>query len=201
MVVVATFLSPKGDLTLVINHLFDFPIVVSEHIVERKWIFPEDRFVIYEPKDEKWCRWLGIGHEEVKPLQGFLQLAGDRTLYCHPEFYKAFVAEMERVQEKQMKRIDDEFTKAVMSGCDWSNLNTYKPIAGTFTKDVIEQVKKLLPEVESRRPFFDPFSMPLEPIEFDWMSPDKAFKMDHFVSKEIFKSVAVPSHVFASTVF
>lgn len=27
------------------------------------WVFPDDPFITYEPKDERWCRALGIGHE------------------------------------------------------------------------------------------------------------------------------------------
>jgi hypothetical protein len=30
----------------------------------KKWVFPKERFWEYEPSDEKWCRQLGIGHEE-----------------------------------------------------------------------------------------------------------------------------------------
>jgi hypothetical protein len=28
------------------------------------WVFPHDQFVEYEPSDEDWCRYFGIGHEE-----------------------------------------------------------------------------------------------------------------------------------------
>lgn len=31
---------------------------------EKRWVFPKDRFVEYEPKDEVWARALGYGHEE-----------------------------------------------------------------------------------------------------------------------------------------
>ncbi len=34
------------------------------------WVFPVEPFVEYEPKDEVWCRFFGIGHED-----------GDRLFY------------------------------------------------------------------------------------------------------------------------
>lgn len=34
----------------------------------RRWRFPEERFVSYEPSDEPWCRYLGIG-EEVEEVE------------------------------------------------------------------------------------------------------------------------------------
>ena len=42
--------------------------VVGVRIVEivKEWEFPKDRFVEYEPKDERWCRLLGIGREVVR---------------------------------------------------------------------------------------------------------------------------------------
>lgn len=29
----------------------------------RRWQFPSSRFVTYEPQDEQWCRFFGIGEE------------------------------------------------------------------------------------------------------------------------------------------
>ena len=41
-------------------------ILVSNHVepAKGKWVFPEERYWIYEAGDEDWCRELGIGHEE-----------------------------------------------------------------------------------------------------------------------------------------
>jgi hypothetical protein len=47
--------------------LYGTPIHVSEHVVEKVWVFPKDRFVEYEPSDEWWCRKYGFGHEETAP--------------------------------------------------------------------------------------------------------------------------------------
>ncbi len=30
---------------------------------KKRWVFPKEEFVEYEPKDELWCRPLGIGRE------------------------------------------------------------------------------------------------------------------------------------------
>ena len=36
---------------------------ITIHVTKRKWDFPRERFVEYEPQDELWCRPLGIGRE------------------------------------------------------------------------------------------------------------------------------------------
>jgi hypothetical protein len=39
------------------------------------WIFPEEPFIIYEPSDEDWCRYCGIGRQG----RGFIM--GDIYMY------------------------------------------------------------------------------------------------------------------------
>lgn len=56
------------------------PVKVTETAMVRTWVFPSWRFVTFEPKDERWCRRLGIGHEETRP--GAYMLGG--MLFCHP---------------------------------------------------------------------------------------------------------------------
>jgi hypothetical protein len=39
--------------------------IISEPLAySTKWVFPKERFVEYEPKDESWCRYFGFGREE-----------------------------------------------------------------------------------------------------------------------------------------
>ena len=44
-------------------NLFGLPVYVTENAVSRQWQFPTHRFFEWEPKDEKFCRKFGIGHE------------------------------------------------------------------------------------------------------------------------------------------
>jgi hypothetical protein len=52
----------------------------------QSWIFPEEPFIIYEPKDEEWCRYAGIG----RPGRGII--IGDILEVRHkPTFLKTKV--------------------------------------------------------------------------------------------------------------
>lgn len=44
------------------------PVISDLHCVKREFRFPKDRFIEYEPKDEGWCRFFGIGREVDVPL-------------------------------------------------------------------------------------------------------------------------------------
>lgn len=63
-------------------------VVASDLAMSKVWVFPFDRFVIYEASDEPWCRQLGIGHEETRP--GAFMVGG--TCYMHP----TLIQKMER---------------------------------------------------------------------------------------------------------
>jgi hypothetical protein len=73
--------------------LYGTPIHVSEHVVEKVWVFPKDRFVEYEPSDEWWCRKYGFGHEETRPAVYRVGVA----LHFHPVRWEQFceLAELE----------------------------------------------------------------------------------------------------------
>lgn len=58
-------------------------VIVSEHCLVSRWVFPARRFVEFEPKDEKWARAIGYGHEVMEP--GAYRM-GD-TLVVHPAIY------------------------------------------------------------------------------------------------------------------
>lgn len=47
------------------------PVVLLPEIPKHpmKWVFPKEKFWIYEPSDEAWCRTLGLGHEEEDTSQ------------------------------------------------------------------------------------------------------------------------------------
>jgi hypothetical protein len=72
---VVTSVSPSifaGDVKLgSINlHGVNSVKVLFEPVV--RWVFPDDRFVTYEPGDEGWCRFFGIGEE--KAVQRVLEM-------------------------------------------------------------------------------------------------------------------------------
>lgn len=60
--------------------LYGLRIVPCELACETRWEFPKERFVEYEPKDESWCRKLGIGREVIV---GHAYRVGN-VLYAHP---------------------------------------------------------------------------------------------------------------------
>lgn len=59
-------------------------IVVSKYAMVRTWVYPVDRFWKYEPspETERWCRFFGYGHEEIRPVA--FQMA-DGRLVMHPD--------------------------------------------------------------------------------------------------------------------
>jgi hypothetical protein len=71
--------------------LYGTPVRVSEHVVEKVWVFPKDRFVEYEPSDEWWCRKYGFGHEEVRPA--VMRVGND--LHFHPVRWQQFCEQAE----------------------------------------------------------------------------------------------------------
>jgi len=47
-----------------------------------RWIFPKERFVIYEESDEDWCRYFGIGRQGLGVIIGEIyRVVGDGTRY------------------------------------------------------------------------------------------------------------------------
>ena len=68
------------------------------------WVFPKHPFFEWEPKDEKSCRVLGIGHEEFR--QGLIQALG--IWYIHPEIAREFrrtVAEVNEMVDKMKEEL------------------------------------------------------------------------------------------------
>jgi hypothetical protein len=92
------------------NHLNGLAIVPCIWAATRPWVFPDEPFVEYEPKDEAWCRKLGIGHEG--PYKPSCLRIGD-TLYCHPTIIEAI--------ERQIgKRVE----QSVLETCSFGSLFT-----------------------------------------------------------------------------
>jgi len=63
------------------------PVYVSDLCVQRDWVFPKHRFFEWEPKDERACRALGIGHDG--PAKPAMYLVGN-SIYVHPAIAKQF---------------------------------------------------------------------------------------------------------------
>lgn len=76
--------------------------VVSEHAMVARWVFPDDPFVVYEPKDEKWCRFFGIGHEVREP--GAYQVG--EVMVIHPVIMDAMRRETERLEERRRRAFE-----------------------------------------------------------------------------------------------
>lgn len=84
-------------------------VVLSAHALTRRWVFPVERFVTYEPKDEPWCRYFGIGHEVTEPCEymirdSFGPVWGVRSDMCdtmviHPELWEKMKADPRVVVE------------------------------------------------------------------------------------------------------
>lgn len=55
-------------------------VVTDNKLYDVVWEFPKDRFIEYEPKDESWCRKLGIGKEKIVPKAFMI----GNTLVAHP---------------------------------------------------------------------------------------------------------------------
>lgn len=69
------------------------PVEMQELMIQTNphlgWIFPDDPFVIYEPKDEQWCRALGFGKEglvydSVHVPKAVITLKNDNTIEVIP---------------------------------------------------------------------------------------------------------------------
>ena len=75
-----------------ISKLFSLPVVVTEHAMVSRWVFPSHRFVEYVQEDEWWARKYGFGYEVFEP--GVYQI--DSILYVHP---KVWASLREHVQE------------------------------------------------------------------------------------------------------
>jgi hypothetical protein len=166
----------------VIN-LYGIQLNITEHAIARTWIFPKDSLVEFEPKDEEWCRQLGIGHEESKP--GAYQI-GD-TFLIHPKVFDQLALEMKLRLEESTNAI----INCVADEPDAVN-RPNSQMAGMFTKDMLLSIKRLLPQVEARRRhnfFSDPF-LAMEPINLDWMSSER------FFTDKIIGSCGVSSKLF-----
>lgn len=66
------------------DQLYGMRVVVSEHTLVRRWVFPPDRFLSCEESDVRWASVLGYGHWLYEP--GIYQ-AGN-TLMVHPSLYE-----------------------------------------------------------------------------------------------------------------
>jgi hypothetical protein len=80
-----------------VNYLYGLKVVNDYSMVDKVWVFPQDRFVEYEPKDEWWCRKYGFGHEETRPKAEVVRV-GD-TLYGHPTTLERVSVAMKKLNE------------------------------------------------------------------------------------------------------
>lgn len=75
------------------GRLHGFPLYVTEHAVNRPWLFPKDRFVEYTKEDEWWARKYSFGREG--PPEPAAYRVGDDWL-VHPVIYEQLKKETEK---------------------------------------------------------------------------------------------------------
>ena len=69
------------------------------------WIFPKERFTIYEPSDEEWCRYFKIGYEARGFIMGEVMGVEENFFSTTPK-KNSTAFTLERMQYKQRKRYD-----------------------------------------------------------------------------------------------
>lgn len=144
--------------------LYGFQVVTDPNMVDRVWVFPKERFVEYEPKDEGWCRKLGIGHEEVRPKPEVVRVG--RTLVMHPqtwerlcEFGRAEIVPTDKgVVEVRMRSVERQCVERAIEAADrrFSEVvakalpegRAGEATCGGLTKDVVFEAMKSLPKVK-----------------------------------------------------
>lgn len=87
--------------------LLGFEVFLDQAMVDRKWIFPADRFVEYGTEDEGWARSCGFGHEEVVPQNTIIRRGN--AVYMHPtllERLKLAMANQEKIYRGRIRAID-----------------------------------------------------------------------------------------------
>lgn len=104
------------------NTLHGLKVVTDDSMTETVWVFPQDRFVEYEPKDEWWCRKYGIGHEVTRPRAEAVQV-GD-TLVMHPQMWEKLKEQTRVVDQVAARALTLLEAKVVRSLADeeWGKL-------------------------------------------------------------------------------
>lgn len=76
---------------MLFDKILGLKIVVDEHMIISRWVYPTERFWSYEPsrETEKWCRYFGFGHEVREP--GAMRTRD--TLVVHPKVLAALEKE------------------------------------------------------------------------------------------------------------
>jgi hypothetical protein len=80
------------------TRLNELEVITNPHI-PGVWEFPKERFFEYEPKDESWCRLLGIG-KEVFPT---VYRVGNQ-LHMHPKTWEEFSKELGKAPSESQLR-------------------------------------------------------------------------------------------------
>jgi hypothetical protein len=148
------------------DSMYGLKVVTDEKMVDRVWVFPKDRFVEYEPKDEWWCRKYGFGHEEVRPKQEVVRV-GD-TLCMHPAVWKQMGEQalfLEKAADRVVKKMSDDLCRKT-SELD-GPARTFVE-GGVSTADVLKQAQALKNEWRREELFANP--LPLPSLDWDFMA-------------------------------
>jgi hypothetical protein len=75
--------------------LFGVRVQFSDYATVPGWVFPKKRFVEYEPKDERWCRYFRIGYEGHVP--GMLQIGSE--FFVHSSLKESFFKALDQASK------------------------------------------------------------------------------------------------------
>lgn len=77
--------------------------VVITYSERKRWVFPTDNpFIIYEPSDEEWCRYAGIGHEETYTVEYHLPCATARIERSNTRFPEIVISGNATIEEREI---------------------------------------------------------------------------------------------------
>jgi hypothetical protein len=120
-----------------VNTLYGLNVVTDQNMVEKVWVFPQDKFVEYEPKDEWWCRKYGFGHEETRPQQQVVRV-GD-TLVMHPATLDLLVKDMDEQYRRAFAAVKAMTEQRMKEVCELPEPGPKKAfITGVTTSDVLK---------------------------------------------------------------
>jgi hypothetical protein len=143
------------------DSLYGLKVVLDDTMTETVWVFPQDRFVEYEPKDEWWCRRYGIGHEETRPRAEAVRV-GD-VLYAHPTTFERISLSIKKLNEtlerhtRELCEIAHHGPKKTFRDPEWVNVDA-SATASSFPFQTISRLDwNFLPAPSGERITFAPF--------------------------------------------
>ena len=111
-------------------YLNGLAVYLDESMVDKVWVFPQHRFFSYEPKDEGWCRRLGIGYEKTVPKPEAYQIGN--KLVMHPTLWeelKKQTKKIESVMDSRLRKIQEKIADEIWN---WNEKYLFQPMKQSF---------------------------------------------------------------------